>query len=109
MWSLPSAWACRLALPAACQSAGARRIYRRVPGHAAAGQDRSRRDRLRRDQNERHANARAVAFETAVVAFPEVIACHMVSGDADYLLEVVVPDIDHYREFLVGKLLELSI
>ena len=33
----------------------------------------------------------------------------MVSAEADYLLEVVVPDLDHYKNFLVGKLLELSV
>jgi DNA-binding Lrp family transcriptional regulator len=31
------------------------------------------------------------------------------SGEVDYLLEVVVPDLDHYRSFLLSKLLELSI
>lgn len=56
-----------------------------------------------------HANEMATAFEEAVVAFPEVVACHMVSGDTDYLLEVVVPDLDHYRRFLIGKLLELAV
>jgi Lrp/AsnC family transcriptional regulator, leucine-responsive regulatory protein len=33
----------------------------------------------------------------------------MVAGEADYLIEVVVPDLDHYRTFLVAKLLELSL
>jgi Lrp/AsnC family transcriptional regulator, leucine-responsive regulatory protein len=58
---------------------------------------------------EGHANEKALKFEEAVVAFPEVVACHMVSGEADYLLEVVVPDLDHYRSFLIDKLLELPI
>jgi Lrp/AsnC family leucine-responsive transcriptional regulator len=40
---------------------------------------------------------------------PEVVACHMVSGEADYLLEVVVPDLQHYQRFLLGKLLDLPI
>jgi Lrp/AsnC family transcriptional regulator, leucine-responsive regulatory protein len=56
-----------------------------------------------------HANAQAVAFEQAVVAMPEVIACHLVSGEADYFLEVVVPDLEDYQRFLVGKLLNLPI
>jgi Lrp/AsnC family leucine-responsive transcriptional regulator len=56
-----------------------------------------------------HANERAVGFEKAVVAMPEVVACHLVSGEADYFLEVVVPDIDDYQRFLVGKLLNLPI
>jgi Lrp/AsnC family transcriptional regulator, leucine-responsive regulatory protein len=54
-----------------------------------------------------HANERALLFEKAVMAMPEVIACHMISGDADYLLEVVVPDLEGYQQFLVGKLLNL--
>jgi Lrp/AsnC family leucine-responsive transcriptional regulator len=58
---------------------------------------------------ESHANARALAFEQDVCAWPEVIACHLVAGEADYFLEVVVPDLEHYQAFLVGKLLELPI
>jgi Lrp/AsnC family transcriptional regulator, leucine-responsive regulatory protein len=56
-----------------------------------------------------HANERALKFEKSINAMPEVIACHLVSGDADYFLEVVVPDLEHYRRFLVGKLLNLPI
>ena len=33
----------------------------------------------------------------------------MISGEADYLLEVVVPDLEHYKRFLIGKLLEIQI
>lgn len=58
---------------------------------------------------EGHANEQALKFEEAVLAMPEVVACHMVSGDTDYLLEVVVPDLENYQRFLVGKLLELPI
>ena len=56
-----------------------------------------------------HANEHALAFETAVVKMPEVVACHLVSGESDYLLEVVVPELDDYQRFLVEKLLNLSI
>ncbi len=55
-----------------------------------------------------HANERALLFETAVTAMPEVIACHLIAGEADYLLEVVVPDLEGYQQFLVGKLLNLA-
>ena len=58
---------------------------------------------------EGHADDRATTFEEEVVACPEVIACHMVAGDADYLLEVTVPDLDAYQRFLVGKLLNLPL
>ncbi len=35
-------------------------------------------------------------FATAVAAVPEVTECYRMSGDVDYLLKVVVPDIDGY-------------
>jgi Lrp/AsnC family leucine-responsive transcriptional regulator len=58
---------------------------------------------------EGHADERAGEFEMSVLAMSEIVACHMVSGEADYLLEVVVPDLRHYQRFLLGKLLDLSI
>src|SRR6266550_2605505 len=36
-----------------------------------------------------HANERAEIFQETVVAMPEIVACHLVTGEADYLLEVV--------------------
>ena len=51
-----------------------------------------------------HASEEALRFERAVIAMPEIVACHMVSGEADYFLEVVVPE-----RFLVDKLLALPI
>jgi len=58
---------------------------------------------------EAHANDRAGSFEEAALAMREVIACHMVSGTVDYLLEVVVPDLAHYQKFLIDSLLALPI
>jgi Lrp/AsnC family leucine-responsive transcriptional regulator len=58
---------------------------------------------------EPHTDPRAEAFQDAIVALPEIVACHMVSGEADYLLEVVVPDLEHYQRFLLDKLLEFAI
>jgi Lrp/AsnC family leucine-responsive transcriptional regulator len=56
-----------------------------------------------------HANERAATFEEAIMAMPEIVACHLVSGDTDYLLEVVAPALHDYQRFLIGKLLELPI
>jgi Lrp/AsnC family transcriptional regulator, leucine-responsive regulatory protein len=56
---------------------------------------------------EGHANERALVFEKAVISMTEVLACHLISGEVDYLLEVVVPDLEGYQQFLVGKLLNL--
>ena len=56
-----------------------------------------------------HANERATRFEETILGMPEIVACHMVSGDTDYLLEVVILDLEHYQRFLVGKRLERPI
>ncbi len=40
---------------------------------------------------------------------PEIVSCHIVSGDADLVAEVVVADLAAYEAFLMGKLLKLGI
>lgn len=37
------------------------------------------------------------AFEAAVRACPDVVRCHLMSGDADYLLEVAARDLADYE------------
>jgi Lrp/AsnC family leucine-responsive transcriptional regulator len=37
----------------------------------------------------------------------EVVSCHLISGDSDFLLQVVLPDLAAYEKFLVGTLLKL--
>ena len=49
---------------------------------------------------EGHATEQALALEDALIAMPEVTACHMTSGETDYLLEVTVPDREAYQAFL---------
>lgn len=46
-------------------------------------------------------------FQAAVQAMPEVIACYVVSGDSDFLLEVVVADLEAYSDFVLHSLLKL--
>ncbi len=40
-----------------------------------------------------HADKHAEDFKRAVRAMPEVVACHVTSGDHDFLLQVVAPDL----------------
>jgi Lrp/AsnC family leucine-responsive transcriptional regulator len=56
---------------------------------------------------ERHRDAEARMFRDAVLALPEMVSCHLVSGEADFLLQVVVPDLAAYERFLLGTLLKL--
>lgn len=58
---------------------------------------------------ERHTRDHFERFETALREFDEVVECAMITGqDADYLLKVVVPDLDYYQRFLLNNLTELD-
>jgi Lrp/AsnC family leucine-responsive transcriptional regulator len=57
---------------------------------------------------ERHRDVEAAQFREAVLALPEVIACYITSGDYDFLLHVVTPDLDAYREFSLEKLIRIQ-
>ena len=43
-------------------------------------------------------------FSKDIAAFPEVLECHHIAGDKDFLLKVVTEDIDSYRSFALDKL-----
>lgn len=47
-------------------------------------------------------------FESEVVQLKEVLECHHVSGDYDYILKIAVKNMEEYREFLVTKLTTLE-
>jgi len=57
---------------------------------------------------ERHSREHADAFVAAVLGIPNVVACHLVSGDADFLLEVVVPDMETYESVVLRQLLDMK-
>jgi Lrp/AsnC family leucine-responsive transcriptional regulator len=50
---------------------------------------------------------RAEELERAIAEVDEVIASYIVAGDADFMLEVVVPDLPAYEHLLLHTLLEL--
>lgn len=43
-------------------------------------------------------------FVKEINNFPEVVECHRVSGNYDYLLKLVVADIEAYETFIISKL-----
>jgi Lrp/AsnC family transcriptional regulator, leucine-responsive regulatory protein len=49
----------------------------------------------------------AEELQEAVAKIDEIVACYIVAGEADFLLEVVAPDLAAYEELLLHKLLEL--
>ena len=40
-------------------------------------------------------------FEKAVLQRPEVMECYLMTGDSDYLLRIVVPDLEAYERFVM--------
>jgi len=44
------------------------------------------------------------AFESLVQGWPEVRECHMLAGEADFLLKIVTVDWDVYQRFLTTQL-----
>lgn len=54
-----------------------------------------------------HTREFVTQFEKEVKSLPEVLECYHVSGDYDYILKVMVADMQAYREFLVTKLTTL--
>jgi Lrp/AsnC family leucine-responsive transcriptional regulator len=58
---------------------------------------------------DRHTPERFEAFESKLRDYPEVQECYLITGqDADYLLKVVVPDMDHYQAFLLDKITRIE-
>ena len=54
-----------------------------------------------------HGVAALPEFEAAIDDFQEVVACFVMTGDVDYLLQVVTRDIRSYENFLRNRLLQL--
>jgi DNA-binding Lrp family transcriptional regulator len=53
-----------------------------------------------------HSDATRKAFEAHVETLPEVMECYSVSGDRDYLLQIISKDMDAYNDFLNSKILD---
>lgn len=52
-----------------------------------------------------HTDQNRESFERHVSLLPEVMECFSVSGDRDYLLQVVAHDMDSYNDFLNSQVL----
>lgn len=47
-------------------------------------------------------------FERAIMRSPEVLECYLMTGDADYLLRVIVSDVSAYERFLRDSLTRIE-
>lgn len=58
---------------------------------------------------DKHTPDRFDLFEKTVGAYDEVLECHLITGQsADYLLKVIVKDMDAYQQFLLQKLTRIE-
>lgn len=53
---------------------------------------------------EKQVDQALATFEQTMRRFPQVMECYLMTGDADYLLRVVVADIDALQAFIVDEL-----
>ncbi|MCC1483638.1 Lrp/AsnC family transcriptional regulator [Winogradskyella immobilis] len=56
----------------------------------------------------KHAQDYVMRFEREVAKIDEILECYHISGDYDYLLKVLVEDMEAFREFMVKKLTNID-
>jgi Lrp/AsnC family transcriptional regulator, leucine-responsive regulatory protein len=55
----------------------------------------------------RHSQDTAARLEAALTAIPAVVACYLISGTADFFVEVVAPGLAGYEQILLGQILAI--
>jgi Lrp/AsnC family transcriptional regulator, leucine-responsive regulatory protein len=56
---------------------------------------------------EGHSHETASRVEQALLAVPAIVACYLVSGSSDFLVEAAVPDLAGYEQLLLGQILTI--
>lgn len=54
-----------------------------------------------------HGRSKVPEFAETIRRFPEVLECHLVLGNTDFLLRIVTRDIEEYEQFFFKKLSHL--
>lgn len=58
---------------------------------------------------DKHTQERFSSFESEIQTIPEVLECLLITGQtADYLLKVIVKDLDHYQKLLLQKITKIA-
>jgi len=56
----------------------------------------------------RHGKNTLQKFATAINRLPEVVECHTLMGDVDFLLKIVVRDVERYQQFVWNELSQIE-
>jgi Lrp/AsnC family leucine-responsive transcriptional regulator len=54
-----------------------------------------------------HSRETSSRIEEGLLAIPAVVACYLVSGGDDFLIEAAVPDLDGYEKLLLDRILAI--
>ena len=54
-----------------------------------------------------HSQETSSQIEQALLAIPAIVACYLVSGSDDFLVEAAVPDLASYEQLLLGQILTI--
>tara|TARA_R110002072_G_scaffold81818_1_gene187006 strand:- start:863 stop:1330 length:468 start_codon:yes stop_codon:yes gene_type:complete len=55
-----------------------------------------------------HSKAMVERFADQITKIPEVLECHYVTGDSDFILKILLNDMEKYRDFMMNSLFEMS-
>ena len=55
-----------------------------------------------------HSEKAMLAFEASITAMPNVLSCHNVSGKYDYLLQIIVSDMETFHRIGIRQIRELG-
>jgi Lrp/AsnC family transcriptional regulator len=54
-----------------------------------------------------HGRSKVSEFSESIAQFPEVMECHLLLGQVDFLLRIVTPDLEAYERFFFERLSQL--
>jgi len=55
-----------------------------------------------------HSKILVQEFTSQIIEIPQVLECHYVTGDSDFILKILLDDMEGYREFVMDSLFEMS-
>lgn len=55
-----------------------------------------------------HTKKEVKKLEQSLLAIPEIVECHYVTGNTDFIIKILVEDMETYKDFVMNKLLEVK-
>tara|TARA_R110000868_G_scaffold50391_1_gene161080 strand:- start:486 stop:950 length:465 start_codon:yes stop_codon:yes gene_type:complete len=55
-----------------------------------------------------HSKELVQQFTNQIIKIPQVQECHYVTGDSDFILKILLNDMEGYREFMMNQLFDMS-